>query len=352
MFFSIIDTVEIVPHWKARGVDFFGIEDYYYIVRAENGVYLRAKDFHKGKDIKIFDISQACRGGDHYLATNDGYFYIIQGDMYRRVKNLNKDEDAKVFSLHRNCQGGDHYLSVYDYFYIIFKSRGVYRKTSNMNKDSDAEEFPLNPNCKGGLYYWGRDEYTYFLKPSSRWGIEYHRTTSLHKDTDGKDFSLHRDIINFLPGGLAITQGKAFGHWQLIKSITNPSSTKLSYTKEVSVKKGFQKEKFSSIEHHWDISLSYTYSTGGLSAAFAKSQFSMSASYGGSKVDTTTEIWDEASTVKETVTFELLPGKSGYLWQYVLGFKKASKINDVLFCRNLRFTDSNTPPTIVPLSSA
>lgn len=105
---DVLDYTEIVPKSEARGIDFCGTDDYYYIIRSDLGVYMRSTNFHEGKDIKIFSLSEACRWGDHYFACKDGdsYYYIIKGNQYRRVKNMKKDKDAVVYSLHPNCRGG------------------------------------------------------------------------------------------------------------------------------------------------------------------------------------------------------------------------------------------------------
>ena len=75
------DYPKIVPKSapEARGIDFCGTKDKYYIIRSDLGVYMSSKNFNEGSNIKIFSLSPACQWGDHYLATSD-YFYIIKGD--------------------------------------------------------------------------------------------------------------------------------------------------------------------------------------------------------------------------------------------------------------------------------
>lgn len=337
----------ILSKSKAKGVDFCGVDDNYYIIRSDLGCYMYSTNFHRGYDLTVYSLHPCCQGGDHYLALNNSTFYIIKGNTYRRVSDMSRDIDAVVYNLHPNCQGGDHYLSAYGNFYIIFKSRGVYRRTSNMNKDSDAVEYELHPNCMDGLYYWGTQNFSYFLKPKDQWGIQYHKTDNLNKDTYSDTYSIHPDVLNFLPGGLAETHGPAFGKWELIKTISNDSETPLTWEKKITRKVGYTKSKSSSVEHNWKVSMSTTYQSGALTEAIAKFQFSLSAEYGGKSVNTEDESWEEATEVSESVSLNLQPHAKMYMWQYKLGFGK----EDVLFCRDMIVNADPNPPTSIPLPS-
>ncbi|XP_027010820.2 uncharacterized protein LOC113647978 [Tachysurus fulvidraco] len=271
----------ILSKSEAKGVDFCGVDDNYYIVRSDLGGYMYSTNFHQGSNLTIYSLHPSCQGGDHYLAYDNSTFYIIKGNTCRCVSDMTNDYEAKVFDLHPNCQGGDNYLSAYGYFYIVFKSRGVYHKTADMNTDSNAIEYPLHPNCKDGLYYWGTKSYSYLLKPKGEWGIEYHKTDNLNKDTNASTYSVHPDVLSFLPGGLAATHGPAFGKRELIKTISNDSETPLTWQKKITKKVGYNKSHISSIEHNWKISMSSTFQSGALTEAIAKFQISLSAEYGG-----------------------------------------------------------------------
>ncbi|XP_028408059.1 uncharacterized protein LOC114530657 [Dendronephthya gigantea] len=339
-------VTRIVPHSIAKGVDICGDDNnYLYIVRSDAGVYMQSDNLNKGGNIEVFDLHYACQWGDHYLA-NDGYFYIVQKDSYRRVTNMNTDADAVVYSLHPHCQGGDHYFSMSGSFYIVYKDRDIYRRTSNMNNDQDAVEYSLNHDCGDGLYYWGYGDYVYFVKPVGEWGPLYHKTSNLNRDSDSNDYSFATDVVNFLPGGIAITKGPAFGEWKLLKSFENESKTPVEWTKEISHQKGAERSKLSSIEHNWNIKVSASYKSGDIAAAFAKYQFSLSASYGGKSVDTTTESWKEVTTVTEKVSLSVAPGQQVYFWQYQLGFGE----EDILFCRKMKLTHNHDPPEETPLT--
>uniref|UniRef100_A0A8C2F3K4 Uncharacterized protein n=1 Tax=Cyprinus carpio TaxID=7962 RepID=A0A8C2F3K4_CYPCA len=338
----------IIPKNKTKGTDFCGVKDYYFIIRSDLGCYMQSSNFNKGLDITIFSLHPACQNGDHYLGHQDGYFYIIKGDSYRMVTDLSTDSGAVVYSLHPNCQGGDHYLSALGNFYIIFQGKGTYRKTTNLNQDTDAVEYDLQPNCRDGLYYWGLPNHCYFLKPVLEWGVEYCKGTKFHEDECVDVYSVHPDVINFLPGGLSVTKGPAFGIWENIKTITNDSNTPVTWQKRINKKVGYNKEKMSKITHNWKIATSSSTESGALSGLIVKCQFSFSAEYGGSHVSTENESWNEATEVDEQLSFELKPNESLYLWQYKLGLGQES----VLFCRDLIIDDEPNPPAEIPLPPA
>ncbi|XP_015275427.1 PREDICTED: uncharacterized protein LOC107117777 [Gekko japonicus] len=336
---------KIVPKSKAPGADFCGVDKYYYIVRSDLDCYMRSTNFNHGNDLEVFSLHNSCQGGDHYLAHEDGLFYIIKGDHYRRVSNMNKDDNAVVYSLHPNCQGGDHYLSAFGRFYIIFQGRGIYHRVTNMNTDEDAIEYTLHPDCQNGLYYWGTKDYYYFVKPHDEWGIQYFRCTDFHRNLDAVTYSFHGSVVAFIPGGLAINEGPAFGRWEAIKTISNDSDSPIEWNKKITKKVGCKKMKMSSVEQNWKINMKASYESGGLAEAIAKYQFSLSVEYGGRAVQTQQEDWSEATEVEESIHVTLQPESQMYIWQYRLGFGN----EPVLFCRDMKFTNDSTPPTSVPL---
>ncbi|XP_072518439.1 uncharacterized protein [Salminus brasiliensis] len=334
----------IISKSQAKGVDFCGGYENYHVIRADLGYYMYSTNFHRGENLTVYSIHPSCQGGDHYFSDTK-WWYVIKGNTYRYVSDITRDIGTAVYDLHPNCQGGDHYLCSYGYYYIIFQSRGVYHQTSDLTTDSDGVEYKLHPNCRDGLYYWGTSKYFYLVKPKGEWGVQYLRTGCLKENTYSETFSIHPDVLNFLPGGLAETQGPAFGKWDLVKTITNDSDTPIAWEKMITRKVGYTKAKSSSIEHNWKVSLTTTYQAGGLAEAISKFQFSLTTEYGGKSVNTENESWEEASEVKEKMNLTVHPNKKMHVWQYKLGFGK----EDVLFCRDLVFDDDPNPPTVVPL---
>uniref|UniRef100_A0A803JYB0 Uncharacterized protein n=2 Tax=Xenopus tropicalis TaxID=8364 RepID=A0A803JYB0_XENTR len=338
----------IVPKNEAHGVDFCGVDKYYYIVRSDLNCFMRSTNFNKGEDLNIITLHPSCRDGDHYLAHQDGYFYIIKGNNFRRVTDLSSDENAVVNALHPNCQGGDHYLSAFGCYFIIYQSRGVYRRTENMKIDKNGCEFTLHPNCKDGLYYFGIKGHCYFVKPHDEWGLQYYRCSDYNKDYNGITFSFYPSVINFLPGGLAITKGPSFVSWECIKTIFNDSDTPVTWSKKIVKRLGYENKKMSSLGNNWKIAPDVSGKTGGLIALITKAQFSLKGQYGGSKVNTNRENWTEATEVEESLSVTLEPNKSLYIWQCKLGLG----CEVVLHHRDTRITDTPTPPTDIPLPLA
>ena len=339
--FDVQDYPEIVPKNadEARGIDFCGTDDYYYIIRSDLGVYMRCTNFNKGKDIKIYSLSQPCQWGDHYLATSTHY-YIIKGNEYRRVTNMNEDKNAVVYSLHPNCRGGSNYYSAFGNWYIVFANRGVYRRVKNMNTDKDAVEFSIHEAFQDGLYFWGVTDYVYCLKQAGKWGVTYHRSTNMNKNEDPATFSVHESVLNIIPGGVAQTDGKAFGHWENIKTIANDTDVAVGWERAVKETVGFKRSKMSSIEHNWSIEVGKEYKSGLLSEAICKYQFSLKAQYGGKSVNTERQEWSDITEQSETIKLHIPPHSKMYLWQYQLGFGQEKN----LFSPKLEITDSAEPP--------
>uniref|UniRef100_A0A671LJY0 Uncharacterized LOC107653236 n=2 Tax=Sinocyclocheilus anshuiensis TaxID=1608454 RepID=A0A671LJY0_9TELE len=257
------------------------------------------------------------------------------------------DSGAVVYSLHPNCQGGDHYFSDSGHFYIIFQEKGTFRMTTNMNQDTNAQEHTLPPNWKNNLYYWAVQDHFNFLKPVSDWGVEFCCAFSF-QDNCADVYSVHPDVLNFLPGGLSVTKGPTFGIWENIKTIKNDSNTQLTWEKKITKKVGYNKEKMTQITHNWKIAASVSIESGELAKLIAKLQLSFSAEYGGSHVNTENESWNETTEVGELLKFELKPNERVYLWQYKLCLGE----EPVLFCRDLTIDDEPNPPTEVPLPPA
>lgn len=338
----------IVPKNKIKGVDFCGGQTHSYIIRSDLGCYMQSSNLNKGSDLTIFSLHPSCRNGDHYVADMEGHFYIIKAKSYRRVTDLSTDADAVVQDLDPDFQHGDHYLGINKFFVVIFKRRGICRITSSLGIISTDVKVNLSPKSSSGLYYWGLSECCCFLKPVSDWGVQYCKGADLEKDDGLVDYSVHPDVVNFLPGGLSITRGPAFGRWENIKTITNNSDTPVTWQKKIIKKVGYNKEKMTQITHNWKITPSVLIHSGDLTGLIAKCQFSFSAEYGGAQVCAMKETWNDATDAEELISFELKPHKSLYLWQYRLGLGD----EPVLFCRDLIISNEPNPPNNVPLPPA
>ena len=353
---DIPDYPEIVPKKapEARGIDFCATNGCYYIIRSDLGVYMRCKNFHEAKDIEIFSLNQACQWGDHYLAGKFGilgiltYFYIIKGNEYRRVTDMSLDKDAVVYNLHPNCRGGTFYYSAFGKYYIVFADRGVYRRVKNMNTDKDAVEYSIHPAFQNGLYIWGETDYVYCLKQADRWGVIYHRSTNMNLNEDPCTVSLHESVLNFVPGGVAQTKGRAFGYWKNIKSFANDTDVPVDWERTIKKTIGFNLRsiEMSSIEDKWSVKLGAEYKKGHITEAISKFQFSLKAKYGGTSANTEQQEWKEITEESEIVKLHIPAHSKMYVWQYQLGFGQKKN----LFSSFLQITSDSQPPEEPPKS--
>lgn len=350
---GVQDYSEIVPKGakKARGIDFCGTHDYYYIVRSDLGVYLKSTNFHEGNDIIIYPLNESCRWGDHYFGSYDddngiNYFFIVKGDEYRRVTNMAEDAHPEVFSLHPNCRGVSYYYAAFGHYYIVFADRKVYRKVKNMTTDEDPHVYNIHEAFQDGIYFWGVTDYVYCLNQADKWGVQYHKSTNMHENDNPETYSVHESVLNFLPGGLAYTKGKAFGYWDKLKSFENDTDVAVDWKRTIKKSVGFTKSKMSSIERHWDVKLGVKYSPGLLTEAIAKYQFSLEVQFGGTSTNTEQEEWSETTEISETINLQIPPKSQTSVWQYQMGFGEEKS----LFCKELKITENANPPVDLPQS--
>ena len=371
-------TTQIVPHGKAKGTDFCGAY-WSYIVRSDLRCYMRSptKDFHEGRDNTIRPLHPSCSEGDHYMAylykpatfSREGgmqLFFVIKGDKFRRVTDLTADTNAVTGTLHEKCQKGDFYLAAPGgTFIIIFAKAWKYTVVSDLKTARGEKSFRLDENCTRGLYYWAsaddEDRVWYHLvKQDDTFGVQMHHTTDLRTDANARDESFNASVMNFIPGGVAVTMGPAFGVWEPARdAIVNNTNSTYKETIEISRKIGSKKAAFHSVQHNWDFKASASTEIKGgidlwkLTEATLKQQFSFEASYGGKLIDTTQEDWSEEHTVKKITDVTIKPGESMHFWRFKLGFKKGEIAQDVLYPGGeLRMTKTATKPTDIPLASA
>ena len=342
------DYPEIVPKSakEARGIDICATYYHYYIIRSDLGVYMKSTNFNEGKDIQIYPLSAACQWGDHYLATGSDYFTIIKGYECLTVRNMTEDKDAVVYQLHPKCLGGSHYFFAFSYYYIVFADKGVYRRVKNMNTNEGAVEYSIPEAFKDGLYFWGttgyfNSGYVYCLKQAGKWSVRYHRSTDVNLFNNPATFTIHESVLNFLPGGIAQTTGKAFGYWHNIDSFANKTDNTVDWEKNITKPVGFNRsEMMSSIEHNWSIKSEAKYQSGLLSEAICKYHFSLKAKYGGKSVNTEQQQWKAMTEELEALNLHIKPRSEVYIWQYLMGFGQEK----ILFSPDLEITEDSNPP--------
>ncbi|CAM2102818.1 unnamed protein product [Caretta caretta] len=120
----------------------------------------------KGDGIKFRGLHPACQGGDHYVSDkmNPSHpnIYIIEGESYQVVKDLSTDAESKV------------------------RENGF--------------DTPLRPECCKGLYYFDFSVFPTLTKVFRNGGTQFHQYNDM-SSTDSVSFSIHPNVLNFLPGG-------------------------------------------------------------------------------------------------------------------------------------------------------
>ncbi|XP_072833062.2 uncharacterized protein LOC110091392 isoform X3 [Pogona vitticeps] len=333
----------VVPRTVSPGTDIFTTRHGSFIVRSDLGYYLQTLDFSLGEDIKVSDLHPACRGKDHYVGDPTGSdIYLIHGDSFCKALDLNSEPPSSVLPLHSSCQGGDHYASCEGRFFIFFLKRGVVLSVADLATGAAPKEVSLEPAFLDGLYYYGADaKHVACLRMDE----ENHLHGHLFVIPVGQkeSFSVHPDVVSFLPGGLAVTYGAAFGAWECLKLISNATSLPMPSSHEITRKVGYSKQPFVRNYH-----VCGSVDPDSLAISLLQSQFSLCVAYGGMGVRTEQEEWEEVAEEGEPLRVILQPRQKLYWWHYQLGLGK----EPLLFCRSLKITRSPSPPTHIPLPRA
>ncbi|XP_057180361.1 uncharacterized protein LOC130547979 [Triplophysa rosa] len=334
----------IVPGSKMKGVDICGVRYNCYIIRADLGCYLKTTDLKHASNLTLHDLHHSCIG-DHYVGHINDSIYIIKDTSYRRVKNLSTDSGCEHKDIHPNYHNGDYYFSAMGKFYIVFKDDKIYKTTSKLTSP-DCQEHPLNDDYSDGLYYWGRSFHFYIMGTNEQWGVEFIKGSNFSSGNKDCFASVHKDILHFLPGGLSITTGPAFGRWESVKTLTNDTDAPVQFEKKIMKKVGYKKETMTKITHNWNVKLAGSAKMTELAMLIAKAQLSLSTEYGGSYMKTENESWNEETEEEEHISLELQPYSNVYLWQYSLGLGE----DTMFFCRDITFSNDPDPPTEIPVS--
>ena len=360
-----ITTSKLVPHTKESGIDICASGDYVFIIRSDLGCYMRCINGHldwepdasskESQQLNIYSLNPACSGYDHYLH-NGETFFLIKGERFIRVSDLTAPGGIPIKEqlMSKRCQNGDHYLSVAGTFIIIFNKTQTYLVVSDLATGDVIKSGMLILSAyKNGLYYYGAPNNTFHhtitVISENQWGVVFINTTDLSA-SDCSSYFVYPDVINFLPGGPAVTFGSAEAKWVPIKTLTNKSKASLEWSETITKRVGYNKSHFNSMENNWSFtktaSMGTKFESGLIVQASLEAQFSLEQSSGGVNIRSQQEDWNEAYTTEETISTTIEPQASVYIWQFILGLKGTAT---VLFCRDLQMTDNEDPPTNIPL---
>ncbi|XP_060112287.1 uncharacterized protein LOC132584429 [Heteronotia binoei] len=332
----------VASRTHSPGTDIFATRHGAFVVRSDLGCFLQTLDFRSGQDIKVWELHPACRGGDHYVGDPSGSaVYLLRGDAFFKVVDLSSEPPTSALPLHPNCQGGDHYAFCEDRFFVFFLTRSVVLSVADLATGSSAKEISLEPGFADGLYYYGSDAaHLACFRMDAENGLCGHLwSTAGRKEV----FSVHPDVLSFLPGGLAVLYGPSFGVWECVKLMSNVTDLPMPSSQDITRKVGYSKSAFSP-----KFSISGSLDPESLTISLLQAQFLLPAAYGGIGLQTEQEEWEEVAEEEEPLRVILQSRQKLYWWQYCLGLGK----EPVLFCRSLKVTRSSSPPTHVPLPLA
>ncbi|XP_054851269.1 uncharacterized protein LOC129340473 [Eublepharis macularius] len=272
-------------------------------------------------------------GGKHYFSSRwHDSIYVVMGNKFMEAQDLSIGSSGQARQLHPSCCGGQHYFAIAGGFVIIL-SQG----TSTTVKDlATGEPVPgLDPG-----HQWSKEKVG---------SIRSYLYWDLWDNFSGSFFSFHPNILSFLPGGLGLAKGPAFGAWELLIVLHNYSDIPVTRSHGIFQKVGYAKEKLADIGYGWTASLPDSPEPGSVVMALARAQFALPSQYGGMGLNTEQEEWKEAREEEKTLELTLLPNEMAYVWQYQLGLGKDA----ILFCREIKVTSSSDPPyepSLPPLS--
>lgn len=330
----------IVPRAGTPGTDVFATPDGFFVVRSDLGCFLRAPAGPAPAGAEICRLHPACRGGDHYVGEASGAAVcILRGEAFQRTADLGAAPGPEAFPLHPACRGGDHYVSGGGRFVVLFLARGVALSVADLSTGAGAEETPLDPAARCGLYYYAPDATRLaLLRVDAQRGL----CTQVGSGSGpGEVLPVPAAVASFLPGGLALVHGAAFGAWECIQRLENDTDGPLPGSYELSRPVGYVEQKWAD----WTFSPAGAPAPTDLAGALLRAQFALPPAYGGLGLRTEQEEWEAAAEEGEELRIILQPRQKLYWWQYRLGLGA----RPVLFCRSLKVTRSLAPPDLLPL---
>ncbi|XP_062994097.1 uncharacterized protein LOC134406551 [Elgaria multicarinata webbii] len=304
------------------------------IVRPDLNCYLLLPSLPTSPCADLCPLHPSLRDGEHYFGSHwHDSIYVIRGNKLLEAQDLNSEPSGQPHLLHPSCCGGQHYFAVAGGSFGIILSPG----TVTAVKDLTTGE--PDPVVDPGQHSWSKEK-----MGSSRSYLYW----QLWDNFSGEFFSFHPNILNFLPGGLGLIRGPAFGAWELLIIFHNYSDSPATKIQRVFRKVGCAKDKLADVGNSWTVSLSDTPAPGSIAVAIAKAQFALPTQYGGMGRNTEQEEWEDAREEEKTLQFTLQPEEAAYVWQYHLGLGKEA----ILFCRGIKVTHSSDPPSEIPLPSS
>lgn len=142
-----------------------------------------------------------------------------------------------------------------------------------------------------------------------------------------KMFPVTTAVKNFMPGGLADTEGASYAIWDRVDGLHNEGPDPVNYKRLFKIEQGQSGEKIKVIESNWNIKLTSTISTQvTVGVLVAKAELSLETAFGGSTTESNTNAWYNKETVEETISEEVKLGVDFRIYQPKMGFKELGDV--------------------------
>ncbi|XP_078234561.1 uncharacterized protein LOC110091392 isoform X2 [Pogona vitticeps] len=324
-------SVTMVPRQEVPNVHIFSTRAGDVIVRPDLDCYLLLPPLPTSPCADLRPLHPSLRSGEHYFSSRwCDSIYVIRGNKLLEAEDLTAGATKPARLLHASCFGGQRYFIIAGGSIGILMGPGTVTAVKDLSTgEPDPEAAPLGPR------QWFKEK-----MGSSRSYLYW----QLWDPFNGEFFSFHPKILSFLPGGLGLLKGSAFGLWALLDTIRNDSDSPVTRALDITQRVGCATETLADIGDAWTVSLSDAPKPGSVAVAIAKAQFALPVQYGGLGLNTEQE-WEELFYKEKTLQFTLQSQEAAYVWQYQLGLGKET----VLFCRELKVTHSSDPPSEIPL---
>ncbi|XP_061447074.1 uncharacterized protein LOC133367182 [Rhineura floridana] len=325
----------MVLHKEVPKVHIFSTRAGDVIVRPDLNCYLLLSNLPTSPCAELWPLHPSLQNGEHYFSSRwHNSVYVIRDNKLLETQDLCTEPRGQARRLHPSCCTGQHY------FIVAGGSFGIILSPGTVTAVRDLTTGEPDPDVDPGHHQWSNE------KMGSQRSYLYWQ---LWDNFSGEFFSFHPSVLSFLPGGLGLAKGPAFGAWELLKTLHNYSNVPITKLQGVFRKVGCARDKLADVGCGWMVaSLPDSPEVGSVAMALAKAQFALPSQYGGVGLNTEQEEWRDTCEKEETLQLTLQPEEVAYVWQYRLGLGKEA----ILFCREIAVTHSCDPPSEVPLPSS
>ncbi|XP_077170519.1 uncharacterized protein LOC143825956 [Paroedura picta] len=208
-------------------------------VRPDLNCYLLLPSLPTSPCAELRPLHPSVGGGKHYFSSRwHDSVYVVTGNQFTEARDLSAGPSQPARNLHPSCCGGRHYFAVTGGFVVIL-SQGSWTAVKDL---TTGEPVPgLSPG-----HQWSQEKVG-----SIRSYLYWH----LWDNFSGNFFTFHPNVLSFLPGGLGLAKGAAFGAWKLLTAVHNYSDLPVTKSHRLFRKVGLAKERLADVVDSWTASL-------------------------------------------------------------------------------------------------